>query len=199
MPSAAEILEFADDEPPAGESPWVVPQTREPIVVAEPDPDWPRRFDELAARIRTALGGRVLALEHVGSTSVPELPAKPVIDADLIVADPGDEAGWLPALEGAGFVLTVREPWWHEHRLVKHANPVANVHVFSPDSPEPWKHRIFRDHLRRDDVDRERYAEVKRAASRIATAGAETVMEYNARKQACIRDIYARAFAAAGY
>jgi GrpB-like predicted nucleotidyltransferase (UPF0157 family) len=199
VPSAAEILEFADDEPPVGQSPWVVPQTREPIVVAEPDPEWPRRFDELDARIRTVLGGRVLALEHVGSTSVPGLPAKPVIDADLIVADPGDEAGWLPALEQAGFVLTVREPWWHEHRLVKHADPVANVHVFSPDSPEPWKHRIFRDHLRRDASDRERYAEVKREASRLATAGAETVMEYNARKQAYIREIYARAFAAAGY
>lgn len=198
MPTAADITAFTDDTPPAGQSPWVVPPTRDPIIIAEPDPEWPRRFDELAARIREALGARMLALQHVGSTSVPGLPAKPVIDADLVVANPADEAGWLPALEAAGFVLTVREPWWQEHRLVKHTVPAANVHVFSPDSSEPWKHRIFRDHLRRDAADRQRYAEVKREASRLATANAETVMAYNARKQACIRDIYARAFAAAG-
>ncbi|MFD2758194.1 GrpB family protein [Gulosibacter faecalis] len=198
MPTPEQITTFTNDAPPPGESPWVVPQTREAIDLFEPDPAWPAAFARLESRIRHALGGRALEVLHVGSTSVPGLPAKPVIDVDLIVADPNHEPAWLPTLVDAGFVLTVREPWWHGHRLVKHRDPAANVHVFGPDAPEPWKHRVFRDHLRRNAVDRQRYADVKRELARIATAGRETVMEYNARKQACIREIYERAFAAAG-
>ena len=64
-----------------------------------------------------ALGDRVLALEHVGSTSVPDLPAKPIIDIDLTVTDSSDEAAYVPALEQVGFVLQVREPGWHRAPL----------------------------------------------------------------------------------
>jgi len=73
------------------------------IEVTDPDPGWPRRYDRLAGRIREALGWRVLQLEHVGSTAVPGLAAKPVIDIDLTVADPGRERDYVPALETAGF------------------------------------------------------------------------------------------------
>ena len=91
----------------------------------------------------------MLELHHVGSTSVPGLPAKPVIDVDLVVADSADEAAYIPDLVAAGFVHTIREPWWHEHRLVKYDDPVAYVHIFGPDCPEVVRHRMFHDWLRR--------------------------------------------------
>ncbi|WP_246179850.1 GrpB family protein [Kocuria coralli] len=162
------------------------------------DPSWPSVFDALANSLRSHLAGRALDIIHVGSTSVPGLDAKPVIDIDLIVADPAAEGEWLPALEQAGFVLTVREPWWHEHRMLEHDNPRANVHVFGPNAAEPWKHRIFRDHLRRDGHDRSLYAAAKKTASEESHVRGETVMDYNRRKQEVIREIYARAFASAG-
>lgn len=198
MPTAREITTFFDEDPPAGMSPWVVPPVAEHIAIVEPDPVWPEVYAELGQRIRSALDARALDILHVGSTSVAGLPAKPIIDIDLIVADPADEQAWLPPLQAAGFVLTVREPWWHEHRCLRFAQPRCNLHVFGPDAPEPWKHRVFRDHLRRDEADRALYAETKRAAAGRANAEGETVMEYNARKQAVIREIYARAFRAAG-
>jgi GrpB-like predicted nucleotidyltransferase (UPF0157 family) len=198
MPSRAEIVSF-DVCPPPGADPWV-PGAAPAIGIemAEPDPAWPRRYDELAARIRQALGWRVLQLEHVGSTSVPGLAAKPVIDIDLIVADPGREQDYVPALEAIGFRLVIREPWWYGHRILRADEPACNLHVFGFDSPEPVKHRIFRDWLRGNPGDRDRYAAAKRQAAFQANAAAEHVMQYNARKQQIIREIYHRAFAAAG-
>jgi len=199
VPTPDDIATFVEDGPPPGRTPWVVEPQARSIMIAEPDPSWPESFAQVDERIRVALGARVLDIVHIGSTSVPGLPAKPIIDIDLIVVDPSNESRWLPALVAAGFVLTVREPWWHEHRLLKYSSPEAQVHVFGPNAPEPWKHRIFRDHLRRDAADRELYAIAKVAASRNANERAETMMEYNLRKQDVIRDIYSRAFRAAGF
>jgi len=168
------------------------------IEMTDPDPAWPQLYDVLAGRIRKALGWRVLQLEHVGSTAVPGLPAKPIIDVDLTVADPGREEDYVPALEAIGFRLTVREPWWHGHRLLRADGPPGNLHVFGFDSPELVKHRIFRDWLRGNPGERDRYAAVKRQAASEANAAGEHVMQYNARKQQVIREIYQRAFAAAG-
>ncbi|HXO25589.1 MAG TPA: GrpB family protein, partial [Streptosporangiaceae bacterium] len=67
----------------------------------------------MAGRIRAALGWRALQLEHVGSTSVPGLAAKCVIDIDLTVADPEREQDYVPALAAIGFRLVIREPWWY--------------------------------------------------------------------------------------
>lgn len=198
VPTLEEITTFIDDDPPPGQTPWVLGPEKSAIAIVDPDPLWPDSFAHVADCIRAALGPRVLDIIHVGSTSVPDLPAKPVIDIDLIIADPAREADWLPALTLAGFIHTVREPWWYEHRLVKGSAPDANVHVFGPDAPEPWKHRILRDHLRRHDGDRAMYAEIKLAASRDANEHGEAVMDYNHRKQAVIREIYARAFRQAG-
>ncbi|TDN92353.1 GrpB family protein [Microbacterium sp. BK668] len=195
MVDAAEIVRFADAPPPPGLTPWV--DGREPasdIVIAEADPAWPARYESLRDRIRNALGDTALSIAHVGSTSVPGLPAKPVIDIDLVVADPGDEPGYVPALEAAGFVLTVREPWWYEHRCLVAADPRANLHVFPPDCAEAARHLLFRDWLRAHPDDRERYAEVKRAAAAASNRRGEHVMAYNARKQDVLRDIYRRAF-----
>jgi GrpB-like predicted nucleotidyltransferase (UPF0157 family) len=124
MPSRAEIVSFDNSSPPPGVDPWVpgaAPATG--IEVTEADPAWPRRYDDLAGRIRQALGWRVLQLEHVGSTAVPGLAAKPVIDIDLTVADPDPEQDYVPALEGTGFRLVIREPWWYGHRVLVAAEP----------------------------------------------------------------------------
>jgi len=168
------------------------------IEVTDPDPTWPRQYDDLADRIREALGWRVLQLEHVGSTSVPGLAAKPIIDIDLTVADPGREQDYIPALEAIGFRLAIREPWWHGHRVLRAAEPHCNLHVFGFDSPELVKHRIFRDWLRGNPGERDRYAAAKREAASEANARGEHVEQYNARKQQVIREIYHRALVAAG-
>lgn len=166
--------------------------------MVEPDPRWPGDFAVLAGRIRDALGEAVLDLQHVGSTSVPGLPAKPVIDMSLTVADSADEAAWLPRLEDAGFELTVREPWWQEHRCLVCDGPRANLHVFSLDAPEPIRLRLFRDWLREHPEDLALYRDAKQCAVAEANAAGEHVMQYNARKQPVIRAIYDRAFRAAG-
>jgi GrpB-like predicted nucleotidyltransferase (UPF0157 family) len=200
VPTPQQIASFADDvEPPPGASPYVGPvgPTRVFEVVA-PDPSWADRYEELAARVRTVLGTRVLALDHIGSTAVPGLAAKPVIDLDLVVADPADEESYVPALAADGFGLAIREPWWWEHRLLRCSSPTANLHVFGPDSPAPWRDRAFRDWLRVSADDRELYAATKREAARAALGAGEHVMQYNARKQAVVREIHHRAFVAAG-
>jgi GrpB-like predicted nucleotidyltransferase (UPF0157 family) len=194
-----EIARFDDGPPPVGESPWV--GTAEPvrdIEIVPPDPAWPQTYDTLAAIIRGALGDRALSLQHVGSTSVPGLPAKPIIDIDLAVADSAEESSYVPALEAAGFVLRVREPWWYEHRCFGLAQPRCNLHVFSPNSAESARMVIFRDWLRANAADRDLYRDAKLAAAAQANAHGEHVMAYNARKQNVIREIYDRAFRAAG-
>jgi GrpB-like predicted nucleotidyltransferase (UPF0157 family) len=199
MPTPEEITRHHDDTAPPGRSAWVEgARPRTGIEVVDPDPTWPAAYDELAARIHEALWERVLDLQHVGSTAVPGLPAKPVIDLDLTVADSSDEVAWLPPLEAAGFELVVREPWWHEHRCLVSEAPRANLHVFSPDCPEPIRHRIFRDWLREHPDDLARYRDAKLGAATEANAAGEHVMEYNARKEPVIRAIYDRAFRAAG-
>ncbi|HRE02752.1 MAG TPA: GrpB family protein, partial [Ilumatobacteraceae bacterium] len=104
------------------------------------DPVWPERFARARERIAAALDAAALAIEHVGSTSVPGLSAKPVIDIDLTVADSSDEGAWLPQLEAAGFALAVREPDWEQHRMLRGADPAVNLHVFSAGAREPQRH-----------------------------------------------------------
>jgi GrpB-like predicted nucleotidyltransferase (UPF0157 family) len=199
MPSPAEIVLFDDSPPPPGADAYVAGATPATgIEIADPDPSWPRQYDYLASRIRAALGWRALQLDHVGSTSVPGLAAKPVIDVDLTVADPGREQDYVPALQAIGFRLTIREPWWHGHRVLRAAEPSCNLHVFGFDSPEPIRHRILRNWLRGNPEERDRYAAAKREAAFMANAAGEHVMQYNARKQQVIREIYHRAFVAAG-
>jgi GrpB-like predicted nucleotidyltransferase (UPF0157 family) len=182
-----------DDDPWVGARPDV-----SQIAVVEPDPSWPAQFDELAQRIRRALGDRVLELEHVGSTSVPDLAAKPVIDIDLTVADSSDEQSYVPALETEGFVLRIREPRWHEHRCLVATSPRCNLHVWSPDSPEGIRHRMFRDWLRDHPADRVRYTAAKRASADASNSAGEDMMSYNLRKQPVVREILDRMFRAQG-
>jgi len=131
-----------------------------PVELVDYDPAWPRVYERLAAQIRTALDPVVL--EHVGSTSVPGLAAKPRIDILLVVPDAADEAAYVPALEEAGFVLRIRELDWHEHRLLRRADLDVNLHVFSAGSTEIERMLRFRDRLREHDDERELYERTKR-------------------------------------
>ena len=199
MLTAADIVRFDDAPPPDGLNPWVggAPPA-ETIEIAPSDPNWPRDFQELALLIRGALGELALEVEHVGSTSVPGLAAKPIIDIDLIVPDAADEASWLGLLEASGFVLKIREPWWYEHRCLRFDDPRCNLHVFSPDCAEAARHKIFRDWLRDHPEDLALYGNAKVAAAETSNARGETTQDYNARKELVIRDIYHRAFKSAG-
>ncbi len=201
MAAMATIEEITrhDDGDPDADVEWVKgrPQPRQ-IAVVDADPSWPEQFEVLAERVRRALGDRVLALEHVGSTSVADLAAKPIIDMDLTVADSSDETAYVPALERAGFELTIREPRWHQHRCLVATSPKANLHVWSPDCPEAIRHLMFREWLREHPDDRARYADAKRASADASNAASETVMVYNLRKQPVIREILDRMFRAHG-
>lgn len=199
MPTDEEITRHHDD--PAGSpSPWLPGHEawRSPLEVVPYDAGWPAAFDRVATTVRDALGDRVLGLHHVGSTAVPGLPAKPVIDVDLVVADPADELTYVPALTAAGFHHVAREPWWHEHRLLKLRAPFTHLHVFGPGCPEVVRHRMFRDWLRSQPADRERYVGAKRSAATATLAAGGTGMDYNRAKEAAVRDIYDRMFRAHG-
>jgi GrpB-like predicted nucleotidyltransferase (UPF0157 family) len=167
---------------------------RPAIRVVEYDRGWPLRFSHEAAAIRAALGARALLVEHIGSTSVPGLSAKPIIDVLLVVYDSADEPAWLPALEAAGYVLRVREPDFHEHRMLRTQAKDVHLHVYSPDSPEIARNLAFRDRLRTDAADRVLYADTKR---RLAARTWPTMQHYAEAKTAVIEAIIARATATA--
>jgi GrpB-like predicted nucleotidyltransferase (UPF0157 family) len=133
-----------------------------PVLLSEYDPGWPASFEREAARIRGALGDRVRLLEHAGSTSVPGLVAKPIIDMVLAVPDSTAEADYVPPMEAAGYVLRIREPEWFEHRLFKGTDPASNIHVFTERTPEIDRMLAFRDWLRSHDEDRLLYERTKR-------------------------------------
>jgi GrpB-like predicted nucleotidyltransferase (UPF0157 family) len=158
--------------------PGAVPATG--IELTDPGPGWPRRYHDLARRIRDALGWQVPQLGHVGSTAVPGLAAKPVIDIDRAVADPSREQDYIPALETTGFQLAIREPWLYGHRTLVTGEPRCNLHAFGFDSPEPLRHRIFRDWLRGNPADRERHAATKPQAASVANTAGAHAMQYNA-------------------
>jgi GrpB-like predicted nucleotidyltransferase (UPF0157 family) len=144
---------------------WVEapPKVDGPVRLADYDPGWPARYEREGAAIRAELGDQVVVLEHIGSTSVPGLAAKPIIDIVLAVPDPVEEEAYVPGLERAGYRLVIREPDWYEHRLLrKRPDDSVNLHVFGPDSPEIERYLRFRDRLRSHDGDRQIYEDTKR-------------------------------------
>lgn len=159
---------------------------------------WPDDFSELQARIRSALGPATLDVHHVGSTSVPGLSARSVIDIDLVVADPADEAAYVPALERVGLVLYFRQPLYYGHRFLGCQEPDANIHVYGPDCPDVARHLIFRDWLRAHPEDRDKYEAVKRDVAVVAEGKGETGNQYGKRKEWVVREILSRAFEANG-
>lgn len=139
--------------------------------------------------MRTALAEQALRIEHAGSTSVPGLAAKPVIDMVLVVADSANERAYAPELESAGYVLRIREPEWFEHRMFQGANPAVNLHVFSSRCPEVDRMLRFRDWLRVNAADRELYQRTKVA---LAQQEWEQVQDYADAKSAIVGEILAR-------
>lgn len=132
------------------------------VVLREPDPAWAQRYARHEQAISTALGARALVVEHIGSTAVPGLVAKPVVDIVLVVTDPDDEPAYLDDLTGLGYDVRVREAG---HRCLRAGEPdeMVNLHVTTPGSAALADWLLLRDHLRADERDRELYAATKRS------------------------------------
>jgi len=169
---------------------------REPVtlVISHYDSAWPSRFAELGARIESALGAGALAVEHIGSTSVPGLAAKPIIDVLVVVADVAEERSYVPALEDAGFVLRVREAG---HRMFRTPDKDVHIHVYSSGDQAIRDYLDLRDWLRVDESDRTLYADVKRD---LAKRPWSDMNHYAEAKSDVIRQVLgrARAWRAAG-
>jgi GrpB-like predicted nucleotidyltransferase (UPF0157 family) len=153
------------------------------------DPQWAPRFDREAGKIRSVLADRALRVEHVGSTAVPGLPAKPILDMVLAVADSAQEAEYAGPLEEIGYRLRIWEPDWHEHRMFKGPEQDVNLHVFSASCPEIDRMLAFRDWLRSSESDRELYGRSKRA---LAQQDWKYTQNYADAKTAVIEEIMSR-------
>jgi GrpB-like predicted nucleotidyltransferase (UPF0157 family) len=160
------------------------------IEINEYDPEWPRLYAREEQRIRSVLGDRVMRLEHAGSTSVPGLPAKPIVDIVLEVPDSSDEPSYVPDMEGAGYRVVIREPKWYEHRVFKGPDTNVNLHTFTAGCEEVATMLLFRDHLRRNAADRELYALTKRE---LAAYPWKYVQQYADAKTAVVQEIMERA------
>jgi GrpB-like predicted nucleotidyltransferase (UPF0157 family) len=157
------------------------------------DPSWPVLYEREAARVRGQLGETVVRLEHIGSTSVPGLRAKPIIDMLLVVAEPAAERDYVRPLESVGYVLKIREPDWHEHRLLKGPDTDINLHVHPPTSAEVNRCLLFRDWLRANEDDRRLYEDTK---LELAARRWTYVQDYADAKSDVVEEILARATAA---
>jgi GrpB-like predicted nucleotidyltransferase (UPF0157 family) len=131
-------------------------QERREIVIAEYDPAWVARFEVERGRIFAALGERALRVEHIGSTSVPGLAAKPIVDILVEVAALDDADG----LAGAGYVLRVRE---ERHRMFRTPELDVHVHAWPSGHPDIAAQLAFRDRLRASGEDRAAYEALKRS------------------------------------
>jgi GrpB-like predicted nucleotidyltransferase (UPF0157 family) len=160
------------------------------IYLAPYDPAWPLLFTRLAKQIHEALGDSLLLLEHVGSTSVPGLSAKPIIDMVLAVADSSDELSYVKPLEEKGYTLRIREPDWYEHRLLRPPDVEGHLHVFSEGCQEIGQMLLFRDWLRAHRDDRLLYEETKHE---LAARTWKYTQNYADAKSEVVQEILARA------
>ena len=170
---------------------FLVPPVRidGPVKLADPDPAWADWYAQEEDRIRRALGERAVQIQHVGSTSVPGLAAKPVIDIVLVVADSADEASYVPDLEAVGYRLRVREPSWYEHRFLVD-EPTVQIHVFTTGTAEVERMLLFRNRLRNSPADRELYQRTKRE---LAAGCWSFIQDYADAKSSVVDDILTRA------
>jgi GrpB-like predicted nucleotidyltransferase (UPF0157 family) len=155
---------MTDDEPTHldAELDEVLIGGREPAIVelVAYDPEWPARFEAERAYIDAALGPLARRIEHIGSTAVPGLAAKPVIDVLVEADDPDAEQQYVPLMQSAGYVLRVREP---RHRMFRTPARDVHVHVWPAGSAEATDYLLLRDWLRTHADDRLLYESVKRA------------------------------------
>lgn len=160
------------------------------IIIADYVPAWPQQYQRHARVISDVLGGTLLRIEHIGSTSVPGLAAKPIIDLLIVVPNSADESSYVPQLSTAGYSLRVREPNFFEHRMLRTAARDVHVHVYSPGAPEISRNITFRDRLRRSGEDRARYEALKR---RLAARSWPDMNAYAEAKTSIIESIMAAA------
>ncbi len=135
------------------------------VELVDYDPSWPARFAAWRERLAGPLGGVAERIEHIGSTSVPGLTAKPIVDVMVCVADVDDEGSYVPACEGAGLTLISRDD---EHRFFVASGPGpidAHVHACVTGGGFERDHLLFRDYLRAHDEARDAYAAMKQAVA----------------------------------
>ncbi len=139
----------------------------ETVIVVDYDPAWPAVFDALRVAIRAALGHLAASIEHVGSTSVPGLAAKPVIDLDVVVAG-ADVATAIARLAHVGYVhrgdlgIVGREAFWSPA-----GSPAHHLYVCPADSVALANHLAVRDHLRAHPEAARAYGELKKRLARL--------------------------------
>ncbi len=165
-----------------------------PIIIVDYDPAWPvQAADEIAA-IRAALGDQLLAIEHVGSTSVPGLAAKPVIDLMAGIRTLDDAPACVPLLAALGYEFKpVAEDTIPERRYFRKGPVGARTHHLHMVAlgGEFWRrHLAFRDALRADPATAADYAALKR---RLAADFRDDRIGYTEAKTAFIRAVEARA------
>ena len=160
------------------------------IKIVPYNSDWPLKFEHHKSRMLNALGSSAVQLEHIGSTAVPALAAKPIIDMLLVVKDSSNESSYLPTLEGLGYVLRVREPDFHEHRMFRTPELDVHLHVYSAGSTEVERYITFRDRLRSNLSERKKYAQLK---SQLATQSWDDMNEYANAKSSFIEETIERA------
>jgi GrpB-like predicted nucleotidyltransferase (UPF0157 family) len=157
------------------------------IVIVDYDDQWPARFENQRERVRSALGAEALRVEHIGSTAVPGLAAKPIIDMLVTVRDPDAESTFAAALTSAGYHQRVREPG---HRMFRTPERDVHVHIWSDSDPDVRRQLAFRDRLRRSADDRRAYERLKRE---LATRDWPDMNAYADAKGALIEEILDRA------
>jgi GrpB-like predicted nucleotidyltransferase (UPF0157 family) len=157
------------------------------IVIELYRPTWPTMFDEHRRRIEDALGSQALRVDHIGSTAVPGLAAKPIIDIQVSVPDVEQESSYLKPLLAAGYLLRVREPG---HRMFRTAELDVHIHICDAESDWERRHFLLRDWLRESADDRDAYAALKTELQR---EGWETMNHYADAKTALISEMTARA------
>ncbi|WP_307875108.1 GrpB family protein [Frankia nepalensis] len=161
---------------------------KRPIVIVAYRPEWADRFAAEHATIRRALGPTALRVEHIGSTSVPGLGAKPIIDIQVAVPDITADEAFVAPLLAAGYTVRVRERG--VHWMFRTAEQDVHIHVCGAGGDWEYRHLLFRDWLRHDPEDRARYEAAKRA---LAALDWPSTAHYSNAKSSIITEITARA------
>lgn len=151
---------------------------------------WPHQFQDHSTRIKDAIGEVALRIEHIGSTSVERLAAKPIIDILVVIADPSKEELYLQSLLNAGYELRVREPDYDNHRMFRTTERDVHIHIYPPSSEEVERYLIFRDFLRTNPEARDEYAALKQ---KLSESNWKDMNEYSAAKTSFIDEIITRA------
>jgi GrpB-like predicted nucleotidyltransferase (UPF0157 family) len=157
------------------------------IVIEPYDPVWPDRFETNRRRVSEALGAVAGRVDHVGSTAVTGLAAKPIVDIQISVPEVEDEASYLAPLVAAGYQLRVRE---QGHRMFRTSALEVHLHVCDAGSEWERRHLLLRDWLRRSADDREAYADLK---VRLQQQDWDTMNHYADAKSALIAEMTIRA------